>query len=308
MNTLLILILSIFHFYSIAEINGYLLSLFGEIKRSSYRHFNGYYSTNKTFSDFFTNSTLTDSSQINFNYFTSIFTSYFICKYSIMTLYAFSSLALFGFICWISNFQFLGKDKINMNINYESAHSVFTLILFYIAIYFFSGLIALLPYELLKVKKKITSGDLLLINFFLTFAVIVKNLLHDNFELFNSPFICGLFYISSSFIYFIYIFILWVQNKFNENQSNEENIDDNNNEDDYYDEESNYINKTNSLNYQKDANINNDDSIILFDDIDESRIYKMLDINQENKSNNINKENNKKIYFTPYYIFWLFND
>ena len=195
-----------------------------------------------------------------------------------------------------------------MNINYESAHSVFILILFYIAIYFFSGLIALLPYELLKVNKKITSGDLLLINFFLTFAVIVKNLLHDNFELFNSPFICGLFYISSSFIYFIYIFILWVQNKFNENQSDEENIDDNNNEDDYYDEESNYINKTNTLNYQKDVNTNNDDSIILFDDIDESRIYKMLDINQENKSNNINKENNKKIYFTPYYIFWLFND
>lgn len=66
-NSLFILILSIFHFYSLAEIHGYLFSLFGEIKRSSSRYFNGHYSTNKTFTEFFTNSTLTDSSQINFN-------------------------------------------------------------------------------------------------------------------------------------------------------------------------------------------------------------------------------------------------
>ena len=306
-KSLVILLLSIFHFYSIAEINGFLFSLFGEIKRSSYRHFKGNYTTNKTFTDFFTNSTLTDSSQINFNYFTSIFTSYFICKYSIMTLYAFSSLALFGFIYLISNFNFLNKETINMNKNYEDSNSVFILIIFYIGIYFFAGLIALLPYELLKVNKKITSGDLLLMNFFLTLAVIVKNLLHDNFGIFKSPFRSGLFYICSSFIFFIYIFILWLQNKFKDNQSNEENeenIDDNNHEDNYYDEESNYINEVNYVNFQNDINIyNNDDSLIEFDDIDESGIVKMLDINQKNKCNNINNENKKKNYFTPYYIF-----
>ena len=91
-KSLLILFLSFFHFFAIAEINGYLFSLFGEIKRTVKIHYNSTHTTNKTFYKFFSNSTLTDSSQINFNYFTSIFTSYFIYKFSIMTLYAFSTI------------------------------------------------------------------------------------------------------------------------------------------------------------------------------------------------------------------------
>ena len=304
-KSLLILIFSIFHFYAIAEINGYLYSLFGEIKRSSDHIFNGYYNTTKNFSDFFTNSTLTDSSQINFNYFTSIFTSYFICKFSIMTLYFFSSLALYGFICLISIFKFLDKESIINNYNYEDKKSIFTLIFYYIAIYFFAGLIALLPYEILKMNKKINSWDLLLMNFFLTFAVIVKNLLHNNFELFKSPSTCGLFYISSSFIYFIYPFIIWFNNKFkdNKNDNDNENIYINNQED-TYNVENNDRNKTNAINYQNDDKSINDESLIEFgyDDIDEGKIIQMLNINQEQNPNNKSEENEKKIYFNPIFI------
>ena len=307
MKSLLILILSVFHFYAIAEIHGFLFSLFGEIKRSSTQYYNGNYPTNKTFSDFFTNSTLTDSSQINFNYFTSIFTSYFICRFSIMSLYAFSSLVLFGIIYLISIFQFLDKEQINPQSDNNYNKSLFILIIgYYLAIYFFAGLIALLPYELIKVNKKINSWDLLLMNFILTFSVIVKNLLHDNFELFKSPFICGLFYISSSFIYFIYPFIIWIQNKFKDNKNNKLNIIDNKNEDKFINIENNYIKKTNAENYQNDFKEEDDEMGNIFGNVNtikKEELLNMLDDNQEQKSNNINGEVKKNIYFKPYYIF-----
>ena len=224
MKSFLILLLSILHFYAIAEVNGFLFSLFGEIKRSSYRYFHGNYTTNKTFEDFFTNSTLTDSSQINFNYFTSIFTSYFICKYSIMTLYAFSTIGLIAIIYIASNFNFLNNNVLLENKNYPFG-SFLEICAFYVGIYFFAGLIALLPYELLKKNNRVNSWDLLLMNFFLTFSVITKNLLHDKISIFKYPYICGRFYIGASFVFFIYPFIIWIQNKANDQNESQRDSD-----------------------------------------------------------------------------------
>ena len=224
MKSFLILLLSILHFYAIAEVNGFLFSLFGEIKRSSYHYFHGNYTTNKTFEDFFINSTLTDSSQINFNYFTSILTSFFICKYSIMTLYFFSTIGLIVIIYLVSNFKFLTNHVLYENKNYPF-DSFLAICIFYGGIYFFAGLIALLPYELLKKNNRVNSWDLLLMNFFLTFSVIIKNLLHDKISIFKYPYICGRFYVGASLVFFIYPFIIWIQNKANDQNESKRDSD-----------------------------------------------------------------------------------
>ena len=318
-RSLLILFLSFFHFYAIAEINGYLYSLFGELKRTVNIFFNPTPNTDKTFDTFFTKSTITDSSQINFNYFTSIFASYFICKFSIMTLYAFSTISLLGIICLVSFFNYL--DKEHLNSNYKLSDFI-TLMIYYILIYFFAGLVALLPYELLKVNKVINSWDLLLMHFLLTLAVIFKNILHDKIDFFKSPKKCTISYILSASIFFIYLLNIWIQNNSKEKNKNNNQDESSNQEEkirtdkkeDNKDINNNCKKLNNELNISLINNINdndidsnedeNDNELVRMNSFDYDKLFVQIDNNEEKeKDNNEEKEDSKiKKFFTPFYI------
>ena len=72
------LLMSIFHFVAISEINGILFSLFEEIKKSCHYLKNKKYNKNNNFFYFLKSLVLYDSSQINFNFIASLFSSLFI--------------------------------------------------------------------------------------------------------------------------------------------------------------------------------------------------------------------------------------
>ena len=92
---ILLIIFSFFHFLHMLEIHGILFALMREIKRSIYFKIKEKYPEHdtKTFYDYLSTSSINDSSKINFNYFTSFLSSYFISKLNIAGNYIFSILA-----------------------------------------------------------------------------------------------------------------------------------------------------------------------------------------------------------------------
>ena len=75
---ILFVIISIFHYLAMTEVEGLLFSLFEEIKRVIVFEDRDSYPTNKTFYEFLGNSTLTDTAQINCNYWFSFLSPYLI--------------------------------------------------------------------------------------------------------------------------------------------------------------------------------------------------------------------------------------
>ncbi len=71
------IIFSILHFYALSEINGILFALLEEIKKSAHYIFmnDSRYNKDKNFYNFFLDLVIYDSSQINFNYLSSLFSN-----------------------------------------------------------------------------------------------------------------------------------------------------------------------------------------------------------------------------------------
>ena len=95
---ILFVIISIFHYLAMTEVEGLLFSLFEEIKRVIVFEDRDSYPTNKTFYEFLRNSTLTVTAQINFNYWFSFLSPYLIKNNRLIKSYLI--LIILKFICF----------------------------------------------------------------------------------------------------------------------------------------------------------------------------------------------------------------
>ena len=174
---------SILHFWGISEVNGILFSLLEEMKKSFHylkgdRTYNNDNDNdndkeyNYDFNYFFKTLVFYDSSQINFNYFSSILSTtfinimgetrtYFLCLFlnivSLILLYLF-------------HITELGEEYEN-EFNYLLKTGCF-----YLFIYIFTGIIGLMPFYLLKNKN--SDWNIFLINLCCFIGVLLKNLIH----------------------------------------------------------------------------------------------------------------------------------
>ena len=207
---------SIFHFIALSEIHGVLLALLKEIERTVKFYIREYYKKDevldedghpKTFQYFLTTSNYHDSSQINFNYVSSIFTllliKLFNTKYNIVILYLISIFFLLILLSLLLPIDYLTEEIIMENLNltmhlnfdndneerindkkcYSKLKFTFCFIFPYLFIYCFAGFISLLPNKILddiyKKKKKILQlKEMICINSSLVLGVVAKNILN----------------------------------------------------------------------------------------------------------------------------------
>ena len=165
---------SIFHFYALSEINGILFSLLEEIKKSAHYLFtkDSEYNKEKNFYDFFLDLVLYDSSQINFNYLSSMLSNSIINLIDVIPTYIMSTACNSVLLILLYFFHLTELDEErDIEIIYFCKMGSFFLL-----IYLFTGIIGLLPFYLLENKnnpKNIVVG-----NFCLFLGVIIKNILH----------------------------------------------------------------------------------------------------------------------------------
>ena len=231
---------STLHFFALSEIHGILLALFKEIERNIKHYFTKKYDFDngviKNFHYFLTESNFHDSSQINFNYFTSFLTLYIIKsskkKYIIEIIYIASILIIFLFSLLLISVDFLTEDQLKNNEDYNGYKLTFCLIIPYLIIYIFAGLISLLPNKILDeiFKKERVSTilwKLVLINLVIGVSVPAKNFFNYYFLintkmksskiLFNE----SITFISFSFVFFLYLFLTkYCCEKENKNNNN----------------------------------------------------------------------------------------
>ena len=167
------LIYSIIHFLAIAEINDVLFAILEEIKKSLHYLINkDKYNEDKNYFTFFMNGVLYDSSQINFNYLSALLSN---------TLIDILGDDITYLICFISNIGILILFyKVHLlNIKYEYSN-LFThfikMLLFYIFIYTFTGIVALIPFY--SMKNRFSGKNIIAINSFLFLGVLLKYVIH----------------------------------------------------------------------------------------------------------------------------------
>ena len=202
---------SIIHFYVISEINGILFALLEEMKK--YFHSLGKkdgYNEDKNFYDFFKRTVLYDSSQINFNYVTSLFTNILISSFNVVYTYLLCLIFIIASLLSLYFFHLSDLSKENPN---EFYHFL-KIVVFYALIYVFTGIIGYLPFQILENKNN--HWNIYLLNFSSFIGVAIKNLIHyyiylkyitNNTEFFFYKF--ALFVLLS----FIYNVILYIINK-----------------------------------------------------------------------------------------------
>ena len=163
--------LTIIHFYSISEINGVLFSLLEEIKKYfKILRKDGY--EDKNFLVFFKYLVYYDSSQINFNYLSSILSIPIINLIDVTATY---------FISWFFNLVVLVAlyfihilDFFDLNSNDFDSFMVVTIL--YILLYIFTGLVGLLPFQILKNKNNLCNN--ITINLCSLIGVLLKTVIH----------------------------------------------------------------------------------------------------------------------------------
>ena len=223
-----------------SEIHGILLALFKEIERTVKHMVKGHYDFKeneenknniiKTFEYFLTSSNFHDSSQINFNYASSLFTLYLLKlinnKYSIVVLYFICIVIISCLSYLLMNIDYLDEEQIRSNDkninNYDGWKLTFSFIIPYILIYCFAGFISLLPNKILNdiyknEKKVLIFGQLIYINFILGFSVTLKNFINkyiiiDFFNFNISP--ISNWILSETIIFdicsIIYLIFMWI--------------------------------------------------------------------------------------------------
>ena len=223
--------LTIFHFLALSEVHGILLVLFKEIERTIKQLIFGHYDFKndkgeeiiKDFYYYLTESNYHDSSQINFNYLSSMFTILVIKKfntyYNIVFVYLISIVFVTIFSSILLSYDYKNKKQLKDNENYSVWKCIFGFIVPYIFIYSFAGFISLLPNKILDeiYSNKKLSGNLnklIYINFCIGISVVIKNYInkfwiHSNItSIYYILLIEILIFAGASSIYFLYLFLL----------------------------------------------------------------------------------------------------
>ena len=280
---ILFFIISIFHFIAMAEIEGIIYSLFGEIKKTIDFKCQEKYDTNKTFYDFYANSTLNDTAQINFNYLLSFLCPLFIKIKKLNKSYFIVILLIYGGFMLTLIPDFLNKKQLEQNIPYNNGTFSF-FITIYILIYIFASLISLIPHKITLCYSDFSCLHLVFINMSLTLGIIIKNFIHYIFKV-NSIIEGSIIFLVFSLLFLISNFFLNYYEK-NINKMNEEN--NNNNQNNNYDR--NRLIKENIYNYElKNFDINGSRRIIDDDELSSNDFF-------EDKYTSSYAHNSKNIY------------
>lgn len=224
--------LTIFHFVALSEVHGILLVLFKEIERSLKQYIFKHYDFDKNsegeeiIKDFYyylTESNYHDSSQINFNYLSSMFTILVIKKfntyYNIVFVYLISIVVVTIFSSILLSYDYKSKEQLKENDNYTVWKFIFGFIVPYVIIYTSAGFISLLPNKILDeiYSNKKLSGNLnklIYINFCIGISVVIKNYInkfwiHSNVSsIYYILLIEILIFAGASSIYLLYLFLL----------------------------------------------------------------------------------------------------
>jgi hypothetical protein len=165
---------SILHFYALSEINGILFSLLEEIKKSAHYLFtkDSEYNKEKNFYDFFLDLVLYDSSQINFNYLSSMLSNTITNLTDVTPTYILSTACntVLLILLYFFHLQEL-TDEHDNEIIY-----IFKMVSNFLHIYLFTGIIGLLPFYL--VENKNNQVNIFFGNLCLFLGVIIKNIVH----------------------------------------------------------------------------------------------------------------------------------
>ena len=169
-------IISLSHFFLMAIIEAVIFSLMREIFRTFHFYYYGEYDKydKKDFKYYLTISSKNDTSQINFNYLSSIITNFFVFKTNLYIPYLISNLGIIITIASMLLFDFKNWDEIQKGDNYQ-LFDFFVLLGILVVLYTFSGIISLYPVYIIKQSKFYRRWSILLICFLLTFSVCVKN-------------------------------------------------------------------------------------------------------------------------------------
>ena len=277
------LILSFSHFFAISEVYSVKFALFREIKKSIYVYFKERYHPNekKTFDDYYRYSILRDISQTNISYITSFLTPLLVASFGAWFVYLISIIFIFLIMISISFIEFKDQNQINDGENYDG-YIFGVIVLSFIGIYFFAGIICLVPvYILENLKYKYLLFSAILCSL-ITFSVILKLYLHSTFEF--SLRTCSLLFLSS----FIFLFFLIVKRLVMYNKQNNR-VSKNNK------------NQINSIN-DSFSSSNNDNDIIK---INETKLLEDIDYQEIHNENSKEKNNEKEKYTSCFILGYL---
>ena len=207
-------VVSLFHFFAISEIYSVKFALFREIKKTIYFYFHEKYHENerKTFDDYYRYSILRDISQTNISYITSFLTVFLVSQSNAWKVYLISIIIIFVIMISIPSIEFKDRDKIEDMENYDSK-TFAKIILAYLGIYIFAGIICLMPIYLYKNLNKHNEIFNITLCSLITFSVIIKILLHSYYEF--SLGTSSLFFLASLIFLF---FLFWKRNKNDDNK------------------------------------------------------------------------------------------
>ena len=173
--TICLIFLSFFHFLYMMEIHGILFALFQEIKRDALVKIKYEEYKKKTFDDYFSTSSINDSSKINLNYIFSFLSDIFISRSSLTKIYIVSAiLNIIISSLLLLTFNFLSIEEVEKG---YSSSELIILCLSYCLIYIIASLISLYPISIILKLQKNKYWGVTFITFFLTLAVIIKNFL-----------------------------------------------------------------------------------------------------------------------------------
>ena len=186
---------SFFHFFALSEVHGILLALLKEVVRSITCHIKGHYDFEnnviKDFHYYLTESNYHDSSQINFNYMTSLFSLFIIRlisnKYRIQIIYLISIVVISFFSILLISMDYISVEELQKEgevENYGWLKIIFCFILIYIIIYSFAGFISLLPNKILEEylrKNGLTEIKYKVLNYGLINLIIGGSVTFKNF-------------------------------------------------------------------------------------------------------------------------------
>ena len=288
-STKIKILYSIIHFLAMSEIYGVLTPLYAELKRSiDFKLNNNKYNTNKTFKDFFKKSIYRDTSQINLNFLSALFSQYLINIFGIKKVYLISILTIFITMLVNSFNAFLEKEDIEKERPYKIGQLIYFLIL-YLFIYFPAGIIAFVPVQIYEYDETTNFRNCLYMLFSLTFAVILKNYFHFYFGYFINSIRLSLVLCSFLFLFFSLIYLRFLyKSKTSTKKDNDKAISDSE--------------KKRILNY--DITNNNDDS--KNEDLIQLSEYVQNTIINDNKilidfDNKMESNDNKELIYTASY-------
>jgi len=169
------LIYSIIHFLAIAEINDVLFALLEEIKISLpylIKYKEKYNPGQNNYYVFFKEGVKYDSSQINFNYLSALLSNILINLLGDDIIYLICSLSNIGILILL---YYAHLDNIKNEYSNVFTHFI-KILLFYIFIYIFTGIIALIP--LYSMNNRFSGKNIIAINSYLFLGVASKYAIH----------------------------------------------------------------------------------------------------------------------------------